>query len=77
MIRGDWKYLHQDGHDYLFNVVKDARERANVANRYPEKLTELRDAWLDWNTSLPPIPDDARVFKLFQPGDMAMPSGTH
>ncbi|MDO9571880.1 MAG: sulfatase-like hydrolase/transferase [Hydrogenophaga sp.] len=77
LIRGDWKYLHQDGHDFLFNLAADARERANVARRYPEKLAELRDAWQAWNASLPPIPDDARVFKLFQPGDVAVPSGAH
>lgn len=77
LIRGDWKYLHQDGHDFLFNLAQDARERANLAWRQPGKLDELRAAWQAWDASLPPIPDDAQVFKLFQPGDVATPSGAH
>ncbi len=35
---GDWKYLRVDGNDYLFNVVADARERANLAKQEPERL---------------------------------------
>ena len=30
---GDWKYLQVDGHEYLFNIAKDERERANLAQR--------------------------------------------
>lgn len=75
LIRGDWKYLRQDGYDYLFNLANDARERANLARRHPEQLAELRNAWQTWSAELPPIPEDARVIKLCQPGDMAMPSG--
>ena len=32
---GDWKYLRVDGHDYLFNIPADERERANRAAREP------------------------------------------
>jgi hypothetical protein len=32
---GDWKYLRVDGHDYLFNIPADERERANHASREP------------------------------------------
>ena len=28
---GDWKYLRVDGHDYLFDLAADERERANRA----------------------------------------------
>ena len=28
---GDWKYLRVDGHDYLFDIPADERERANLA----------------------------------------------
>src|SRR5690606_7160865 len=35
---GNWKYLRVDEHDYLFNVASDARERANLASRHPERL---------------------------------------
>jgi arylsulfatase A-like enzyme len=33
---GAWKYLMVDGHEYLFNIPADARERANLAKREPE-----------------------------------------
>jgi arylsulfatase A-like enzyme len=58
---GDWKYLRVDGHDYLFDVVADERERANLAGRQPARLAQMRDAWEAWNETMPPIPDDATV----------------
>jgi arylsulfatase A-like enzyme len=30
---GDWKYLRVNEHDYLFNILGDERERANLAPR--------------------------------------------
>ena len=32
---GDWKYLRVDGHDYLFDLPADERERANLGQREP------------------------------------------
>jgi arylsulfatase A-like enzyme len=58
---GDWKYLRVDGHDYLFNVVSDARERANLAGREPERLASMRQQWEAWNEAMPAIPEDASV----------------
>ncbi len=58
---GDWKYLKVDEHEYLFNVTQDARERANLAGHETARFEALRQAWLDWNTSMPPIPPDATV----------------
>ena len=58
---GDWKYLRVDGHDYLFNIPADARERANQAGRQPGRLVELREAWEAWNLTIPAIPEDATV----------------
>jgi arylsulfatase A-like enzyme len=58
---GDWKYLRVDGHDYLFNLPQDARERANQAGRDPQRLVRMREAWEDWNSSMPAIPADATV----------------
>ena len=42
---GDWKYLRVDGHDYLFDLAADERERANRASREPQRLAAMRDAW--------------------------------
>ena len=67
---GAWKYLRVDGHDYLFNLEADERERANLAGREPHKLTGLRDAWEQWNTTMPAIPPDATVSLGYSASDM-------
>ena len=67
---GDWKYLQVDGHEYLFNIPADERERANHAKREPERLAALRQGWLDWNAMMPPIPDDATVSLGYGVADM-------
>jgi hypothetical protein len=67
---GDWKYLQVDEHEYLFNVVNDARERANQAKNYPDKLAEMRQVWLYWNDTIPQIPEDASVSLGYGRADM-------
>jgi arylsulfatase A-like enzyme len=67
---GDWKYLQVDGHEYLFNLADDERERANQAKRAPERLAAMRQQWLDWNAQFPPVPDDATVSLVNGPADM-------
>ncbi|CAI8185255.1 MAG: Uncharacterised protein [Marinobacterium sp. xm-d-530] len=67
---GDWKYLKVDEHEYLFNVVNDARERANQAKNYPDKLAEMRQVWLEWNDTIPQIPEDASVSLGYGRADM-------
>ncbi len=67
---GDWKYLMVDGHEYLFNVVADARERANLARVHGQRFNELRAQWLAWNANMPPIPADATVSLGFSVKDM-------
>ena len=67
---GDWKYLMVDGHEYLFNIPADARERANRAAREPERLAAMRGQWEAWNATMPPIPDDATVSVGYGANDM-------
>lgn len=67
---GDWKYLQVDGHEYLFNIGKDERERANLAAREPERLARMREQWESWNASVPPIPPDAGVSLGYSVKDM-------
>ena len=67
---GDWKYLRVDGHDYLFNIPGDARERANLAGRDPGRLEAMRGAWEDWNATMPAIPEDATVSLGYSVRDM-------
>jgi len=70
MRMGSWKYLRVDGHDYLFNIHADARERANLAKREPERLNTMRQAWEDWNATMPAIPEDATVSLGYSYKDM-------
>ena len=58
---GPWKYLRVDGHDYLFDIERDARERANLAQRDPDRLARMRSAWEAWAAGMPAIPPDATV----------------
>ncbi|WCT25010.1 sulfatase family protein [Acidovorax temperans] len=58
---GPWKYLRVDGHDYLFHLEGDERERANLAPIAPERLAAMVQAWEAWEATMPPIPADATV----------------
>ena len=68
--RGDWKYLKVDSHEYLFDLAADERERANLAGRQPDRLAALREDWLDWNATVPAIPEDAAVSLGYSEADM-------
>ena len=48
-----------DGHNYLFNLEGDERERTNLPPPIaPERLAAMVQAW---ETTMPPIPADATV----------------
>jgi arylsulfatase A-like enzyme len=68
--QGRWKYLMVDGHEYLFDLDADERERANRAALEPERLATLRTAWQRWHDTMPPIPDDATVSLGYSVRDM-------
>ncbi|RYE87774.1 MAG: hypothetical protein EOO78_35400 [Oxalobacteraceae bacterium] len=70
MRLGPWKYLKVDDDEFLFNVDVDARERANLAHRHPERFRHMREAWLAWNATMPVIPDDAQVSLPYSASDM-------
>jgi arylsulfatase A-like enzyme len=67
---GRWKYLKVDEHEYLFDVETDERERANRAQREPERLAALRAAWEAWDATMQPIPPDAIVSNVYALKDM-------
>jgi arylsulfatase A-like enzyme len=67
---GDWKYLRVDGHDYLFDLSQDERERANLGPREPDRLIAMRDAWETWDASMPAIPADATISLGYGAKDM-------
>ncbi len=67
---GRWKYLRVDGHDYLFDLEADERERANLGGRDPVRLAAMREAWETWNATMPAIPADAKVSLGYSAKDM-------
>ncbi len=66
----DWKYLHINGIDYLFNLNEDSRERANLAKRIPDRLAIFKAKWEAWNATMPPIPEDAQARMPYSKQDM-------
>ncbi len=55
---GDFKYLKIRDNTFLFNVVADPRERANLKQRRKDVFDGLVADWNGWNaTMLPEIPD--------------------
>ena len=74
MRAGSWKWLSIEGHEYLFDLSKDQRERANVIKRFPERLADLKRRYLAWEASMPPIPADAKVSLIGGPAEMPHPS---
>jgi arylsulfatase A-like enzyme len=58
---GDWKYLKIGGNEFLFDVVKDQRERANLAKRHPEVFARLKAQWETWDKEMLPITADVRT----------------
>ena len=67
---GPWKYLRVDGVDYLFNIAKDERERANQARKEPQRLAAMRATWEAWNAGMPAIPEEAGVYLGYTAQDM-------
>ncbi len=70
MRHQQWKYLRVDGNDYLFDINADARERANLAQTFPDRLDQMREQWESWNKTMPAIPNDATVSLGYSVKDM-------
>jgi hypothetical protein len=58
MREGDLKYLKIQDNTFLFNVVDDPRERANLKQLRAAEFSRMEAAWHAWNAAmLPEIPD--------------------
>ena len=72
MREGPWKYLRIGPHEYLFDLSRDERERANRAAREPDRLAAMRSAFARWEATMPPVPPDAdfdlRITEQDMPG---------
>ena len=51
---GDMKYLHIAGNEFLFNVVNDPRERANLKDQQKDVFARLKGDWDAWNATMLP-----------------------
>lgn len=55
--QGEWKYLKIRDREFLFNLARDERERANLKDAEPGRFAALKQAFLEWNgTMLPYLP---------------------
>ena len=73
MRAGHWKWLSLDGDEFLFDLSKDARERANRGGREPMRLAAMRARYAEWERQLPVFPD-ATFSVPATKADLASPS---
>lgn len=61
---GDMKWLKIRDNDFLFNVVEDPLERANLKNRQPDIYQRLLAEYEAWNASMLPEVNDVNTGPL-------------
>jgi arylsulfatase A-like enzyme len=67
---GDMKWLKIAGNTFLFNVVSDPLERANLKDRQPEVYRKLVTDYETWNATM--LPEDHQAYThTFFDSDMA------
>src|SRR5690606_35751141 len=54
---GVWKYLSIDGAEFLYDLSRDQRERANMRYREPARFRDLKAACAEWDAAMPPRPE--------------------
>jgi arylsulfatase A-like enzyme len=59
---GDWKYLKILDNTFLFDVVRDLMERANLKERHRDVFDRLVAQWNAWNATMLPL--DPQSFTL-------------
>ena len=59
MREGHYKYLRLRGREYLFDLVSDQHERANLKDREPERFAAMKGEWEAWNATMLPYQDDS------------------
>jgi arylsulfatase A-like enzyme len=74
MRAGNWKWLSLDGDEFLFDLVRDPRERANRSRHEPQRLAAMRARYADWENALPQFPEATFSVPATR-ADLAQPSG--
>jgi arylsulfatase A-like enzyme len=64
----DWKYLRIAGNEFLFDVVQDPRERANLKDRQKLVFERLKRDWEAWNATM--LEERPRPAAYGQPGNL-------
>jgi arylsulfatase A-like enzyme len=72
---GDYKYLKILDNTFLFDVVQDPMERANLKERRPDIYNRLTAEWNAWNASMLPEIDESYTHS-FTGAEMADHIGT-
>lgn len=67
---GDMKYLKINDNTFLFNVVDDPLERANLKNRQPDVYQRLVQDYNEWEATMLPL-DPAAYTAGFHPNQLA------
>ena len=67
---GDMKYLKINDNTFLFNVVEDPLERANLKDRQPDVYQRLLQDYQEWQTTMLPL-DPAAATYGFHPNQLA------
>ena len=64
---GDRKYLQIAGNEFLFDVVTDLRERANLKDREKDVFERLKSDWEAWAATM--LPERSRPAPYNHPGN--------
>lgn len=56
---GDYKYLKILNNTFVFNVVEDPMERANLKQRHRDIYDRLEAEWFAWNATMLPEIDES------------------
>ena len=64
---GNYKALKIGPNTFLYDVVEDPMERANLKTRMPDVYKRLTDAWMAWNAGM--LPQEPGSFTYDNSGD--------
>jgi len=74
MRERSWKYFAMEDGEFLYDLARDPRERANFARREPERLTSMRERYAAWEKTIPPLPADATSVIPYTRAELAHPA---
>jgi hypothetical protein len=72
---GACKCLSIEGDELHFDLSRDSPERASMKFREPEKFAELREAYFEWDRSMPLFPQSASYAREYTEHTMAKSEG--